>query len=170
MNEIVISIIAIVISGVSLWVSVSIKKSVENKYETRFEKFKNELERKNSIYDKQFNAYKTFTKIMHQMFPKKTYPDMCWEEALEDIAISYEMYYKSIREFLSDHSLILPKQIKTKIEECLSLCENGQFEIQWDNKHAQITDEGLEMTKKLLGNLKMIEEDFRTVLKIDQVG
>lgn len=155
--------IAVVQFFVVYFFGEKIKKSIDNKYKTSLESYKNELLRRKVIYEQQLEAYKSFAAIMYEIYPEKYHPDMDWDEAVEQIVLGFKSYDKKIKDFLLNQSAILPQDIKEKMEHCWYLCSDGKFE----NQEFGISSEGHKMAEELWEDMKIIEKEFRKLLKID---
>lgn len=81
------------------------------------------------IAGQQLNALQEMWALRHRMVPPKRYPDMDWDEALEDMAVDLEKHAKSLKDINQRLGSTLPQEVTTLLETAESAAVDGHFDV-----------------------------------------
>ncbi len=114
------------------YLGTAIEKSVASVYERQLENHKFLLKNSEKVFEYKLNATKVLYKILNDMVPKKTHPEMGWDEACDGIAESFEKHEDVLGNFLCDYQATLSTESLDKVKRAINLCSQGKFSFKWD--------------------------------------
>jgi len=110
-----------------------IKQSVGAVYKRQLENHKFLLKNSEKVFQFKLDASKALYRVFHNIMPKKTHPDMEWDEASEEIALSFGKHEDALDEFLCEYQSTLSPGILERIRKAINACSDGRFEYYWDS-------------------------------------
>jgi hypothetical protein len=132
-------------------VKSGIEKAVEHSFNKRLEEDKTALKKSEVYFSLQLEALSRLRRILREMIPRKTHPDMDWHEACEVIAEGFSSHEKALSEFLWKYEAVLPKEVAKDVQSCLVRASEGTFQFVWNPErgYAQPTREATKTADKL---------------------
>ncbi len=93
------------------------------------ESHKNQLKYDTLFFEHLYSASNDLYKITQSVIPKRHYPEMDWEEACEEMACYFVQTEEKLDHFLQKYFTALPPAVVEKINNCISTCSEGKFEV-----------------------------------------
>lgn len=81
------------------------------------------------LLQRQVKAYEELWVFHHRCLPERNSPDMEWNDALEEIALSLDSHTKALRDLLLRIGAILPIEVVDLLKIAQNAAEEGAFEI-----------------------------------------
>jgi len=187
MNEILISILSsiggttVILGGLFGWLGQRyLAKQLENEraanranlaeiqrdFAKEIESHKNQLAYDATFFNNLFDASNSLYVITQNVLPKRSYPDMCWDEACEEIALSFEEIEKELDDYLKKYFTPLPPDIVESIHLAISNCSEGKFETSREaasRKGIKLAGELFEILNSTSIKLKSFVDEKRNV-------
>jgi hypothetical protein len=85
-------------------------------------------------FSKQFEALVALRRYFRRLLPKKSHPDMEWDEAMERVADRFSKHLDELEEFLFAHEAVLPTPVLERLEQAINKATDAQFEFDWNSK------------------------------------
>ena len=117
-------------------------------------------------FSKQFEALVALRRYLRKLRPKKSHPEMEWDEAMEVVAGGFSKHLDELDEFLFAHEAVLPTPILQKLEQAINKATDGQFEFDWDSedREASAGSKAIQLAEGFYDDIKAaVEELQRTV-------
>ena len=111
---------------------IGIKESIGGIYERRLEDHKFLLKNSEKVFQFKLDASKSLYRIFHEMLPKRSHPDMDWDDASEEIAASFSQHEDKLDYFLCEYQSTLSPAILDRVRKAINACSDGRFEFYWD--------------------------------------
>lgn len=102
-------------------------RSIENKLSQSLEIHKQKIKNWEFFFQKQFNASQELYELKSEMIPAYSHPDMCWHDALIEMANNLDKTHKSLRIFLKENFTVLSPDILEKLESAARFAEEGML-------------------------------------------
>lgn len=115
------------------FLETGIKESIGNVYKKQLEDHKFFLKNSEKVFQFKLDASKSLYKIFHEMLPKRSHPEMDWEEARVEIASSFSQHEDKLDEFLCEYQSTLSPAILQRVRNAISACSDGRFAFYWDS-------------------------------------
>lgn len=115
-------------------VKSGIEKAIEHNFSKRLESQKTSLKKSEVYFTQQLEALSQLRTLLRKTLPRRSHPDMEWEEACEGIAEGFSKHEEALVEFLCRHEAVLPKVVASDIQNAISHASDGQFEFVWNSK------------------------------------
>jgi DNA-directed RNA polymerase delta subunit len=119
----------LILGGLFGWLGKRQLALLQSDISKELEQHKSKLKFNEKFQDNQLEASSKLYKIMKNIVPDKSCPEMSWDEACHEIADNFEIIEKQLAEFLGDHYTTLPPDIYEIIQETEYLCSNGKLEL-----------------------------------------
>ncbi|MGV8887994.1 MAG: hypothetical protein ACOH2P_08080 [Pseudomonas sp.] len=116
-----------------IFLETGIKESIGGVYKRQLENHKFLLKNSEKVFQFKLDASKALYKIFHDIVPKRSHPDMDWDEASEEIALSFSKHEEALDEFLCEYQSTLSPKILERVRDAISACSDGRFEYYWDS-------------------------------------
>lgn len=138
-------------------------EDLKSRYLRDTEKYKTSLKKSEFIFEKEYKAACEFMALKISILPKWNNPEIDWEEALNEIAMSFAYHETPLYRFLGEHGAVLSKKNRERLRGCISLAESGKFDIVppdiiSDNKV-------LDSAEIFFNNLVKIEEELLEIVR-----
>lgn len=115
----------------------AIKKTIDNHYQSKYEEFKNKIDKDMEIhrshirlyefiYPKKLSALDELYELRENVLPERRTPDMEWEDACEEIAHSFGSFGKKVKSLIIKYGSILPDHIVDLLRSAMFACQNGE--------------------------------------------
>lgn len=139
MNDLLVSIISsiggttVVLGGLFGWLGKrhldKVLETERSVNKTNLALLQSKLKLNEKFLDNQLEASFKLYKMMKDIVPEKTDPDMGWYEACDGIAHNFEEIAKLLSKFLENHYTTLPPEIYEMLQDTEYLCSNGKLGI-----------------------------------------
>ena len=147
------------------FLETGIKESIGSVYKTQLENHKFLLKNSEKVFQYKLDASKNLYEILHIIIPKKSYPDMDWDDASEIIANSFSKHEDALDKFLCEYQSTLSPEILKRIRQAISACSEGNFEFYWNSSSADAMPN--ETAKKKAGELYDALNEAVEMLRIE---
>lgn len=149
--------------------STELTEAIKGSVQKDLELLKASLSRHDHVFKYKLDAYKELNKIWYELVPKKTSPDMDFDEACEIIGREFSKHEDSLISFLSDFAPALSNEVLSKITSALFAASEGQFEYYWDNSEDtyNLKTEGINSAKEVYESLEQALKILK--LEIDEL-
>ena len=146
-----------------IFLETGIKESIASVYKKQLEDHKFLLKNSEIVFKYKLDASKKLYEVLHSILPKRSHPDMDWDEACEEIASSFSRHENALDDFLCEYQATLSKEILTRVKNAISACSDGQFEFYWDAtiNHALPTNNAKDNANELYNALNEAVELLR---------
>ena len=131
-------------------------ESIKSSFLNSTERYKIQLKKSESFFQKQYDAGKDFADFYHMLLPKKDYPDMDWGDAIDYILKNIDLHIDFLRNFISNNAILFEEEVINLIESCQNTAVKCNDEIM----------EELMFMNKNLNNLNQIGN----TIKIHEYG
>lgn len=109
------------------------------------------------LNNRKLRTIRNFQTLKKQVIPKKTFPDMDWDDACWEIAINFKSIENRIDDFIYNDENLLEPTVRKQLEELVSICINGEFEgVEKIGDTKEVKSYGYECADKV----------FKSILKI----
>ncbi len=115
------------------FLETGIKESIGSVYKKQLEDHKFLLKNSEKVFQFKLDASKNLYKIFHEILPKRSHPDMDWDEVSEEIAASFSEHEDALDKFLCEYQSTLSPEILRRIRDAINACSDGRFEFYWDS-------------------------------------
>ena len=115
-------------------VKSGIEKAIEHNFSKKLEAQKTSLKKSEVIFTQQLEALSHLRTLLRKIVPRKSHPDMDWDEACEEIANGFSKHEEALLEFLCRYETVLPKEVVTDIKNAIKHASDGGFEFVWNSK------------------------------------
>jgi hypothetical protein len=115
------------------------------------------LKKKEILYQKQIEAASAYISMHRLVEPKYRYPDMEWDEALDDVVDSFSTTEGMIRAYISNYGAALSSKNRIQLDKCMLLASNNQY-AKHEGDHA--VKDAKSAAEEMLTLMKEIEERF----------
>jgi hypothetical protein len=155
-----------------VFLEAGIKESISSVYKKQLEDHKFLLKNSEIVFKYKLDSSKSLYTILHSILPKKSYPDMDWDEACEEIASSFSKHEKALDKFLCDYQSTLSSQVLTRVKKAISACSDGQFEFYWDSSISDAVCTGTarenanELYKALSEAVELIRKEVHEMISV----
>lgn len=145
------------------FLETGIKESIGSVYKKQLEDHKFLLKNSEKVFQFKLDASKSLYRIFHEILPKRTHPDMDWDEASEEIASSFSQHEDQLDKFLCEYQSTLSPEILERVRSAITACSDGRFEFYWDStaQDAKCTDTAREKASELYKALNEAVEMLR---------
>ncbi len=145
------------------FLETALKESIGSVYKKQLEDHKFLLKNSEKVFQFKLDASKSLYRIFHEMLPKRSHPDMDWDEACEEIAASFSRHEDKLDDFLCEYQSTLSPEILERVRNSISACSDGRFEFYWDSpaQDALCTNTAKEKASKIYGALNEAVEMLR---------
>ena len=113
--------------------NTTINEVVGNIYKKKLEDHKFLLKNSELVFKFKLDASKSLFKILHDILPRRSNPDMDWEDACEEIASSFSQHEEALYIFLCEYQATLSTDILIRVKSAITACSEGRFEFDWDS-------------------------------------
>lgn len=155
-----------------IFLETGIKEAIGSAYKKQLEEHKFLLKNSEKVFQFKLDASKSLYKIYHNMLPKRTHPDMDWDDAIEAIASSFSQHENKLDDFLCEYQSTLSPQILSRVRRAINACSDGRFEFYWDSSalDAVCTDSAKEKASELYYALneavEMLREEVHNMISV----
>ena len=129
-------------------------ESLRNRLTHDIESYKIKLKKSEFIFQKEFEAASEFVAMLRSFLPSYRHPDMCWNEACDEIAQDFEKIETALGAYLSKHGAVLQDEIKEIIGCCIGIAGENQFKV----TSLGVTGEANKAADKLYKKLQVAEK------------
>ncbi|QEM69517.1 hypothetical protein FO488_16030 [Geobacter sp. FeAm09] len=149
-----------------------IKESISSVYKKQLEDHKFLLKNSEKVFQYKLDASKYLYKILRDIIPKRSYPDMDWDEACEAIALGFSAHEKALNDFLCEYQSTLSDEILKRIRSAISACSDGQFEFYWDSEQQEpianktAKEKATELYDALDGAVEMLRKEVHEMISM----
>jgi hypothetical protein len=144
--------------------STELTEAIKGSIQNDLEHLKASLSRHDHVFRYKLDAYKALNKIWYKLVPKKTSPDMEFDDACEIIGQDFSMHEDDLISYLSDYAPALSNDVANKLTAAMFAASEGQFEFYW-NKNADsydLREEGINSAKELYNSLESALKILKT--------
>ncbi|TGU71419.1 hypothetical protein E4633_13905 [Geomonas terrae] len=120
-----------------IFLETGIKESVGSVYKKQLEDHKFLLKNSEKVFQYKLDASKSLYKILRDIIPRRSHPDMDWDDACEIIASGFSSHEKALNDFLCEYQSTLSDEILKRVRGAISACSDGHFEFYWDSKQQE---------------------------------
>lgn len=157
-------------SGIKNVVKLNFDKQLESyktTLSTELEGLKSSLKNSEVYFELQLKALTELRALYRKFLPRKTHPDMEWDEACREIADKFPAHADSLLGYLCGHEAVLPEVVREKVEQAHHMASEGRFEYSWDSKieAALPTEEGERIANRLNDVLVEAIKSFQSILE-----
>jgi len=120
------------------------------------------LKKQEMLYQKELDAASAFVALHRKVEPKYRYPDMEWEEAMDDVVDSFTDTESKLRKYIAEYGAALSIENRAQIDACMSLASNHQYakhEGESATKNAKVA------AGDMLKQMKEIEQRFLSEIR-----
>ncbi|MBR0910805.1 hypothetical protein [Bradyrhizobium japonicum] len=119
--------------GVKFGFSRALEEHKEQLSET-LEAAKTSLKFSEARFSKQFEALVALRSYFRGIRPRKRFPEMEWDDAMQDLADGLSKHFGELDKLLSQHEAVLPNPVLTTLEDAMTAAEDARFEFDWDSE------------------------------------
>lgn len=119
-------------------VKSGIEKAVEHNFSKKLESQKTSLKKSEIYFTQQLEALSRLRTLLRKMLPRKSHPDMEWDEACEGIADGFSKHEEALVEFHCRYEAVLPKTVSSDIDNAISHASDGTFEFVWNSERKDV--------------------------------
>jgi hypothetical protein len=119
-------------------VKSGIEKAVEHNFSKKLEGQKTSLKKSEVYFTQQLEALSHLRTLLRKMLPRRSDPDMEWEEACEGIAKGFSKHEEVLEEFLCRYEAVLPKTVSSEVQNAISRASDGTFEFVWNSQRKDV--------------------------------
>lgn len=119
--------------AVKTFLETTIKESIGTAYKKQLEEHKFLLKNSEKVFQYKLDASKSLYKVLHEITPKKSNPDMDFYEACEEIASSFLSHENALDDFLCEYQATLSPEILQRVHAAVAACSDGRFEFYFDS-------------------------------------
>lgn len=120
------------------------------------------LKKRELLYQKELEAASAFVALHREVEPKYRFPDMEWEDAMDDVVDSFTGTEGKLRKYIAEYGAALSKENRTQIDACLSLASIHQYDKQG---RESATKDAINAADDLLKQLGEIEQRFLSEIR-----
>ncbi|MCP3444082.1 hypothetical protein [Bradyrhizobium sp. CCGUVB14] len=115
------------------------------------------LKKREMLYQKELEAASAFIALHRFIEPKYAYPDMDWDDAMDNVVDDFTDTSVRLRKYISTYGAALSPENRVQIDACYMLAENHQYA---KHEGSQQTDDAKKKADEFLKQLKEIEARF----------
>jgi hypothetical protein len=124
------------------------------------ESHKIKLKKSEFIFAKEFEAASALVSLVRDIAPRISRPEMDWDEACDEMAMSFEKTETLLHQFLSQHAAILPAEVVNLISISSGLASHNKF----DASRFDVSTSANRAAGAMYGHL--VEAESKMILKI----
>jgi len=138
-----------------LTATTKITENIKGNIQGDIEQLKASLSRHDHIFKYKLEAFKELNKIWFKLVPKKTSPDMDFDDACEIIGKDFSKHEDDLIDYLSEYAPALSKEVSKKLTTAMFAASEGQFEYYWHNdaNTYDLNTEGMQSAQDLYNSL-----------------
>lgn len=152
-------------------VKSGIEKAIEHNFSKKLESRKTSLKKSEVYFTQQLEALSHLRTLHRKILPRRSHPDMDWDEACEGIAAGFSKHEEALAEFLCRYEAVLPKVVSSDIENAISHASDGGFEFVWNSKRgdAEPSSAAIKTASAMYDHIKRAVEHLQSHVD-SQVG
>lgn len=154
------------------FLETSIKEYIGSVYKKQLEDHKFLLKNSEKVFQFKLDASKSLYRIFHEMLPRRSHPDMGWDEACEEIAASFRKHEDALDEFLCEYQSTLSAEILKRVRNAINSCSDGRFEFYWDSSAQDAVcsdtarEKASELYKALFEAVEMLRKEVHGMISL----
>ena len=121
------------------------------------------------VLERQISSLRQLQSIYDYLLPDKLYPEMDWDDVLNNIALRFDSIKSRMQQFKLDFLGYFDADIENKIDECCRICTEGYFGVDFHalDISSEAYNYAIELYEKFSGLLTQHKEAIRA--KITEV-
>jgi len=154
------------------FLETGIKESIGSVYKKQLEDHKFLLKNSEKVFQFKLDASKSLYKIFHEMLPKKSYPEMDWDDVSQDIASSFRQHEDKLDNFLCEYQSTLSPEILIRIQSAINACSDGKFEFYFNSSASDVVctdtakDKAVELYDALEEAVEMLRKEVHDMISL----
>jgi len=116
-----------------LTATTEITENIKGNIQSDIEQLKTSLSRHDHIFQYKLEAFKELNKMWFKLVPKKTSPEMDFDDACEVIGAGFSKHQDSLIDYLAEYAPALSKAVSKKLTTAMRAASDGQFEFYWND-------------------------------------
>jgi hypothetical protein len=155
-----------------VFLEAGIKESIGGVYKKQLEDRKSLLKNSEKIFQYKLDASKRLYKILHELLPKRTNPDMDSYEAYGAIAGSFSSHEDALDDFLCDYQATLSPAILERVRKAVNACSDGKIDFNFDSSTQgticsdAAIEKAEELNKSLLEAVEMLRKEVHQMIYV----
>ncbi|MDN3489504.1 hypothetical protein [Pseudoalteromonas sp. APC 3694] len=129
-------------------------ESLRNKLTQDTESYKVKLKKSEFIFEKEYEAASELVSLKRSFLPTYSHPNMCWNEACDEVAHNFHKIETALSSYLSKHGAVLSKETKDLLSYSIGIAGESKFDI----TNPDVPTEASAAADKLLKKLDEAEE------------